>query len=96
MRKREGGGGEGDRETGTTRIDKGQRASTKKRYLSDACQRVEELNTIAGGAVSFVPPSTPKPSTTSRTSQGGGGKPSYGTLDRKPGEDIGRPSAGGL
>ena len=32
-----------------------------------------------------MPPPTPKPSTTSRTGQGGC-KPAYGTLDRTPGE----------
>ena len=34
--------------------------------------RVEGLKTMSGGAVSFAPPSTPKPSTTSRTVRGGG------------------------
>ena len=39
--------------------------------LGVACWRVEGLQTIAGGAISFAPPPTPKPSTTSRTGRGG-------------------------
>ena len=42
--------------------------------------------TIAGGAISFAPPPTPKPSTTIRTGREGGCKPSYVTLDSTPGE----------
>ena len=57
--------------------------------------RVEGLKTIAGGAVSFAPPPTPKPSTTSRTGRGGV-QTCIGPLDRKPGEDFGRPSVGWL
>ena len=109
-------GGGGQRETGTTRIEEGPRASTKEtssglnnagrhpesraglatvrgwnrahRHIiraclpgpetkkthtpGDACRHVEELKTIAGGAVSFAPPPTPEPSTTSLTGWGGG------------------------
>ena len=42
-------------------------------------------------------PLNPHPSQVPPAAQVGGGcKPAYGTLDRKPGEDIGRASAGGL
>ena len=59
--------------------------------------QVEGLKTITGGAVSFAPPPTPNPITTSRTGRGGGGANlHFGPLDRKPGEDFGRPSAGWL
>ena len=67
------GGVGGDRETGTTSIYEGPRASTKGTLLpGDACRCVEEIKTIAGGAVFFTPPPTPDPSTTSRTGRGGG------------------------
>ena len=62
----------------------------------DAYRLGEGLKTIAGGAVSFVPPPTPKPSTTSRTDRGGGANLHMVRWVRKPGEDIGRPIAGGL
>ena len=49
----------------------------------DACQRVKERKAIAGGAVSYAPPPTPEPSTTSRTVRGG--KPANGgTLGLTP------------
>ena len=35
------------------------------------CWRIEDLNIIEGGAVSYAPPPTPEPSTTSRTGQAG-------------------------
>ena len=38
----------------------------------DNCRRVKGLQTIAGCAVSFDPPPTPRPSTTSRTGRGWG------------------------
>ena len=57
----------------------------------DACQCVKGLKTIAGGAVSFANPPTPKPRTTSRTGRGGGANLHMGRWGRKPGEDIGQP-----
>ena len=44
----------------------------RRRHIFPGDERRDEgLKTIAGGAVSFAPPPTPKPSTTSRTGRGG-------------------------
>ena len=73
-----------DRETGTARIKREiERWLNQACYPGDAWRREERLKTIAGGAVSFSPPPTPKPSTTSRTGRGGGCKPAYGTLGQE-------------
>ena len=71
-----------ERETSTTNIDEGPRASDRHARPGDAYRRVKELKTIAGGASPTFPPPTPEPSTTSRTGQG---KPSYGTLENRRG-----------
>ena len=68
-REREGGGGQ--TETGTTIIDEGPRASSN--YSSRvfyARRRVEDLQIIERGTVSYAPPPTPEPSTTRRTGRG--------------------------
>ena len=68
-----GEGGGADRETGTARNEEGNRASTRHANPGDACRQDKGIQTIAGGAVSFASPPTPKPSTTSRTGWGEGG-----------------------
>ena len=47
------------------------RRPRKTHTPDDACRRVKELKAITGGAVSYAPPPTPEPSTTSRTDWGG-------------------------
>ena len=71
--KGEGVGGGADRETGTARIERElERRLNQACYPDDAWRRDKRLKTIVGGAVSFAPPPTPKPSTTSRTGRRGG------------------------
>ena len=66
------GGGRGQTDTGTTIIDEGPRvSSTSSSWVFYACQHVEELQIIEGGAVSYAPPPTPEPSTAIRTGRGG-------------------------
>ena len=61
--------------------------SLEARY---AYQRVEELKTIEGGAVSYAPPTTPEPSTNSQTGRGGGGIHTSGRWTGNQGQhDIG-------
>ena len=91
-----GRGGGSDRETGTARIERElERRLKQARYPGNAWRQDERLKTIAGDAVSFAPPPTPKPSTTSRTGRGGANL-QMGRWVRKPEEDIGRPISGGL
>ena len=73
-----------------------ERRLEQERYPGAACRRVEVLKTIAGGAVSFALPPTPKPSTTSRTGRGGGCKPAYGTLGQENRRGHWSAEAGGL
>ena len=78
-----GGGGQTERQApqesrGNSSVDEGTLSRTTP------TGRVEGLKTIAGGAVSFAPPPTPKPSTPSRTGRGGC-NPADGTLGRTPG-----------
>ena len=47
------------------------RRPRKNHSPDDACRRVKEPKAIAGEAVSYAPPPTPKPSTASRTGRGG-------------------------
>ena len=61
----------------------------------DACRQDNGLKTTAGGAVSFAPPPTPKPSTTSRTGWGGVQNCIWDAWAGKPEEDIGRPEPEG-
>ena len=90
-------GGGGRQRDGHRKNRRGKSIVEKGTLLKgDACQRVEGLKTIAGGAVSFAPSPTPKPSTTSRTGRGGVQTYIWDAGFRKPGEDIGRPIAGGL
>ena len=65
----------------TSEIERRSKACTWP-LSSDACQREDGLKTTAGGAISFAPPPTPKPSTTSRTGREGC-KPAYGTLGQE-------------
>ena len=58
--------------------------------------RVEGLKNIAGGAVSFAPPTHTQANYHQPHRSGGGVQTCIGPLDRKPGEDFGRPSAGWL
>ena len=90
------GEGGGDRETGTTirqrptSVDYS--SSYKARY---AYRRVKDLKTIERGAVSYTPPPTPEPSTTSCTGRG----EIFHTLGRwteNQEQGIGRKSVGRL
>ena len=91
--KGEGGGrqreGHHEHRRGTKSVDEG------TLLPGDACQRVEELKTIAGGAVYFAPPPIPEPSTTIRTGRGGA-KLHTGCWAENQEKGIGRQSAGGL
>ena len=73
-----GGGGETERQA----PQESKRELERRRrhaFPGVACRRVEGLQTIAGGSVTFAPPPTPKPSTTSRTGRGGC-KPALGRV----------------
>ena len=66
---------------------------TKKTHtLVTPVNTLSNSMTIAGGAVSYSPTPTPEPSTTSRTGRG----EKLHTGRWKPGEVIGRQSAGGV
>ena len=86
--------GGADRETGTAGIER-EFERRRRHALPGDKRRDEGLKTIAGGAVYFAPPPTPKPSTTSRTGRGGGANLHMGRWVRKPEEDIGRPKPEG-
>ena len=66
------GEGGGQTEMGTKITNEGPRASsTSSSWVCYAFQRVEDLQVIKGGAISYAPPTTPEPITTSRTVRGG-------------------------
>ena len=93
--KWEGGGG--GRKERRAPQDSRENLSVDEGTLSQAkpTRRVEGLKTIAGGVVSFAPPHTPKPSTTSRISPVGC-KPAYGMLGKENRRRHLSAEAGGL
>ena len=77
----------GATETGTASIDEVPRALTKGTIrLTTPVDAARNSRPSRGGAVSYAPPPTPEPSTTSRTCRGG--KPSNrGTQESNQGQD---------